>query len=191
MVSGSFAVLEEVERKRMDARPQVKAKSTYGRQSGATAVEFAFVLPMLLALTYALFVYSYVYVVYQSISYAAQQGAEAAVAVDPETQNYESAVELQVRRTIAGVLSWMPASQRNASIGALASAVPVIFCDSDGGGPSAYCPTEATGGIPVVVPITFPLLAPALFPVLNLPGIGSVPPLPASLVGVGVVLLSG
>jgi Flp pilus assembly protein TadG len=173
----------------MDAlRTQGRIKLMPQRQSGASAIEFAFVLPLLIALTYAMFVYSYVYVVYESINYAAQQGAEAAVAVDPELDDYEAVVRTQVQLTVRGVLSWMPASaQRDAAVNNVANAV--VFCGSSGGSP--YCPVEATGGTPVVVPITFPLLAPDLFPVLNLPGIGSVPPLPAALVGVGVVLLSG
>jgi len=172
----------------MDTRPQSRLKLTRGRQSGATAIEFAFVLPMLLALTYAMFVYSYTYVVYESINYAAQQGAESAVAVDPDTDDYQAAVIAQVQTTVASVLSWMPASQRDASIGANGSSVQVDFCGSSGS-TSPYCPTTQVGGTALVVPIVFPILS--LFSVMNLPGIGSVPPLPETIVGVGVVLLTG
>jgi len=164
---------------------------TPARQSGASAVEFAFVLPLLLALTYSLFVYSYVYVVYESINYAAQQAAEATVAVDPfDEDGYQANVENYARATAAGVLSWLPASQRTAAIGANGSAIQVYPC-SPGGGGGEYCPAGVTGGTPVVVKIQFPLSSPSLFPVMDLPGIGSVPPLPSSLVGVGVALVSG
>jgi len=164
---------------------------TPDRQSGASAVEFAFVLPLLLALTYSLFVYSYVYVVYESINYAAQQAAEAAVAVDPfDEENYQANVENYARATAAGALSWLPASQRTAAIGANGSAIQVYPC-SPGGNGGEYCPAGVTGGTPVVVKIQFPLSSPQLFPMMTLPGIGSIPPLPSSLVGVGVALVSG
>lgn len=52
-------------------------------QGGAAAVEFAFVLPILLFLVYATVVYSYLFVVRESIEFAAHKGIEAAVAVDP------------------------------------------------------------------------------------------------------------
>lgn len=159
-------------------------------QSGATAIEFAFVLPLLIALTYALFVYSYVYVVYESINFAAQQGAEAAVAVDPGVDDVAGLITVRAQTTIASVLDWLPESQRAASIGPNGSAVLVTFCSPSGGG-GQYCPAVETGATPVVVRINFPLLAPNLFPVLELPLIGTVPPLPAAIVGVGVVLIPG
>lgn len=161
------------------------------RQSGASAVEFAFVLPLLIALTYSLFVYSYVFVVYESINYAAQQAAEATVAVDPfDEDSYQANVQNYARTTAAGVLSWLPASQKAAAIGTNGSAIQVYPC-SPGGGGGEHCPAGVTGGTPVVVKISFPLTSPRLFPVMDLPGIGMIPPLPASLVGVGVALVSG
>src|SRR3546814_14549890 len=52
-------------------------------QGGATAIEFAFVFPLLLFLVYAIFVYSYLFVARESIEFAAHKGIEAAVAVAP------------------------------------------------------------------------------------------------------------
>lgn len=155
------------------------------RQSGATAIEFAFVLPLLLALTYAMFVYAYVYVIYESINYAAQQGAESAVAVNPALDStYLGSVQTYAQTTAQGVLSWLPESQRSKMV------IEVLPCNaSGGGGTSPYCPIADSGGMPIVVQITFPVST--IFAVLNLPGIGKVPPLPTSLVGVGVTLLSG
>ncbi|WP_428309803.1 TadE/TadG family type IV pilus assembly protein [Hydrocarboniphaga sp.] len=154
------------------------------RQSGATAIEFAFVLPLLLALTYAMFVYAYVYVIYESINYAAQQGAESAVAVNPALDStYLGSVQTYAQTTAQGVLSWLPESQRSQMV------IDVLPCNASGGGASPYCPSADSGGMPIVVQITFPIST--IFAVLNLPGIGNVPPLPATLVGVGVTLLSG
>lgn len=170
----------------MDAlRTQCRTESTLRRQSGATAVEFAFVLPLLLALTYAMFVYAYVYVVYESVNYAAQQGAESAVAVDPALgDEYLGTIQTYAQTTALGVLSWLPEAQRSAMV------INVQPCNaSGGGGVSPYCPSADTGGMPIVVHIDFPLAD--VFPVLDLPLVGNVPPLPASLVGVGVTLLSG
>ncbi|MGH8458645.1 MAG: TadE/TadG family type IV pilus assembly protein, partial [Nevskiales bacterium] len=52
-------------------------------ESGAAALEFAILLPLLLLLIYGLFVYSYMFVVQEAITFAAQEAAEAAVKVDP------------------------------------------------------------------------------------------------------------
>ena len=169
----------DILRKQSLDRPQVLQ-----RQSGATAIEFAFVLPLLLALTYAMFVYAYVYVVYESINYAAQQGAESAVAVNPALDDaYLSSVQTYARTTALGVLSWLPTDQLSSLT------VDVLQCNVSGGGDSPYCPLADSGGMPIVVQINFPLAK--LFPVLKLPVVGSVPPLPSSLLGVGVTLLSG
>jgi Flp pilus assembly protein TadG len=174
----------------MQHREGVTAVRRPEQQSGATAIEFAFVLPMLIALTYAIFVYSYVYVVYEAINYAAQQGAESAVAVDPaQGTGYLSTVTTYAQTTAAGVLSWLPESQIASSVGDNGSKILVTQCSSSGGGASTYCPVAPSGGVPIVVKINFPLTN--LFPAMNLPGIGNVPPLPDAIVGVGVTLLSG
>lgn len=176
----------EQHQQQYSAEPGVVAR----RQSGASAIEFAFVLPLLIALTYSLIVYSYSFVVYESLSYAAQQGAEAAVAVDPsDTDAYQDNVTAYVRSTVAGVLGWMPQAQRNAAIGANGAGVQPVFCDPAGAGGSPYCPQTPTGGQPIVIKLQFPLTQ--FFPVLTMPGIGSIPPLPTTITGVGVAVLPG
>ena len=167
--------------------------SRLARQSGAAAMEFALVLPLLFALSYAILVYSYTFVVYESINYAAQQGAEAAVSVDPSvaeggggTSSYYGNVTTRVRATVAGALGWMPEGQRTMSIGANGSDVTVNFCNIGGGGPPG-CPAVDTGGQPLVVRISFPINS--IFPVLTLPGVGTIPPLPDTISGVGVAVL--
>ncbi len=159
------------------------------KQGGASAVEFALVLPVLLALIYSMFVYSYAFVVRESINYAAQLGAEAAVAVAPDPiDTYQSRVTGFVQASVAGALSWMPATLRDSAIGANGSAIVPLLCNPEGGGPSAFCPVNPTGGTPLVVPITVPVQSPH-FPVINLPGLGAFPPMPATLSAVGVGLL--
>jgi Flp pilus assembly protein TadG len=162
------------------------------RQSGATAIEFALVLPLLIALTYSLLVYPYVYVVRASLNYAAQQGAEAAIAIapDPDEDEYRAQVTAHVQNVVAGALSWIQQGQRDAAIGAAGSRINVQFCDGDNQS-SAYCPPVFTGATAVVVPVEFPLSDMELFPVMTLPGIGTIPPLPDTLTGVGVAMLSG
>lgn len=53
------------------------------RQSGAAAIEFAFVFPLLFALMYATVVYGYVFFAQQTINLVAQECAKAAVAAAP------------------------------------------------------------------------------------------------------------
>ncbi|TAM12406.1 MAG: pilus assembly protein [Nevskiaceae bacterium] len=53
------------------------------RQSGAAAIEFAFVFPLLFALMYATIVYGYVFFAQQTINLVAQECAKAAVAAAP------------------------------------------------------------------------------------------------------------
>lgn len=165
------------------------------RQGGASAIEFALVLPILLALSYAVVAYSYTYIVFESINYAAQQGAESAVSVDPSvadsgggTSGYYGNVRTTVQNTVAGALGWMPERQRTMSIGANGSSVTVNFCNPGGGG-GAGCPAVDTGGQALVVRIDFPITS--IFPVLTLPGVGTIPPLPATISGTGVTVLPG
>ena len=161
------------------------------RQSGASAVEFALLLPLLITLTYSMFVYSYVFVIFESINHAAQQGAEAAVAVDPSPDaGYEARLTSYARTMAAASLSWLPDRLKAGSIGPNGSLIEVVPCPEGGGG-GGNCPDADVGGQAVAVTITFQLLSPAVLPVLTLPGIGTVPPLPASMKGVGVALVSG
>ena len=174
---------------------------TTRHQQGASAIEFGLILPLLIALTYSIFVYSYTYVVAESINYAAQQGAEAAVQVDPalaaQSQSaYLAAVQQQAQIVAASVLSWLPEAQRQRALGANGSGVNVFPCpgssgSSSGGtttGAASNCPVGVTNGLPIVVTINFPLTG--IFPAMTLPLVGRIPPLPDTLQGTGVTLLS-
>jgi hypothetical protein len=71
-------------------------------QSGAAALEFAFILPLLLFLIYGMVIYAYVFIVQEAITFAAQEAAEAAVKVDPaqSPEDYQDTV----RQAVAAVL---------------------------------------------------------------------------------------
>jgi len=140
------------------------------RQRGASAVEFAFVFPVLFLLIYATIVYSYVYVLQQSITYTAQFLAESAVAVSPNpASSYQAKIRTRVQALAAQQLSWLPQSQRARVIGANGELVVPSF--------------QTIGGVNVVViTLTFDLSRSAdFFPTISLPGVGPLPPLPAQL----------
>lgn len=137
-------------------------------QRGASAVEFAFVFPVLFLLVYGVIVYSYVYVIQQSITYGAQQSAEAAVAVNPlPGPTLNTRIEQRVRAVAVQSLSWMPANQRARVIGSGGEKVKVAFETVD---------TDQS-----VVRVTLEFDVPGLFPALELPLVGNIPPLPNQL----------
>jgi len=147
-------------------------------QSGAAAVEFALVFPILLVVAYASLVYSYVYFLQQLISFTAQQGVQAAVAVVPTTSASADSASRTTQANAAGVntLTWLPAAQ----FSRLAATEPAV------------CPGETAPGVPTFsYEITFTLsggTGGALFPTLiNMPmGLGNIPPLPATLTACAV-----
>jgi Flp pilus assembly protein TadG len=143
---------------------------------GAAAVEFAFVFPILFLLIYGVIVYSYVFVLQESLTYAAQEAAESAVKVDPESPNADALRTSNVRSTAQAVLRWLPESQRKRVLGAGGEKVAVAFCSAGSGN----CPADSAA---VTVTLTFDVLQPTeLFPILNLYIVGRVPPLPDTLV---------
>ena len=144
---------------------QMQAKA---RQRGASAVEFAFVFPILFLLVYGVIVYSYVYVIQQSITYSAQQSAEAAVAVNPLPEaTLNTRIEQRVRAVAVQSLNWLPADQRQRVIGATGEKVQVAF---------VTIASEQN-----VVQVTLEFTVPGLFPVMTLPLVGNIPPLPNQL----------
>jgi len=142
-----------------------------GRQSGATAIEFAILFPVLFLLTYGTVVYGYVFFLKQTVAYAAQQGAEAAVAVDPDSDDPESLRQERVVASINDTLGWLPAGQR----------ARVKICNE------GACPVADDT---ITVEVEFQLSTPGwLFPAVEMPGIGAVPPLPNVLEAVAAARL--
>ncbi len=138
------------------------------RQRGASAIEFAFVFPVLFLLVYGVIVYSYVYVLQQSITFAAQHAAEAvsSVAMQP-VESYDKRVLDHIRSTVTEQLRWLPEDQRSRVLGTSGANVTADF-------------SEVDGSSVVRVGLRFDL--PGLFPSVELPLVGKVPPLPPALI---------
>lgn len=148
------------------------------RQSGAAMVEFAFVFPLLLFLTYGLVVYSYVFVLQESITFVAQQAAASAVSVAPGSTSTNASITTLAQKTVTEYLNWLSADQ----ISRLTTTVN--FCPASAG---VTCPTD--GNNAVVVTVNFNMNAPSpLFPTLDF-GSGAFPPMPANLVSTATVRL--
>lgn len=150
------------------------------RQSGASAVEFAFVFPILLAVFYGGVVYTYVFVLQQALTFSAQKGAEAALAVVPNTDaTTTSAARLaQANSASHSALSWLPGDQYSR----VSTGIP-----QSGTCGGAVAPPAGS----FVYQVSFNLaggvgVAP-LFPTLvALPLVGTIPPLPTTLVACAV-----
>lgn len=142
------------------------------RQGGASAVEFALIFPIVFALIYGAIVYSYAFVLKQSITFAAQEAAEAAVDVQPGIAAYDVTVRNAAINTARSVISWMPLQVRSNVV------TTVEFC-ADTGSATGACQAASDA---VVVTITLPLTGSSrLFASFNLPLMGSFPPLPATM----------
>ncbi len=136
------------------------------RERGAVAVEFAFVFPILLLLVYGVITYSYLFFVTTAVHYAAQVGAEAAVAVAPDDDedDYTTRVYAAAEAAARQSLSWMTAAQL-----ARLTVVPALSED-------AVVPT-------IIVRLQFNTGAPTpIFPVIDLPLVGTVPRFPDNVV---------
>lgn len=131
------------------------------KQKGAVAIEFALVFIVFFAVFYGLVSYSLPLLLMQSFNESTAEAVRRSVALDPTTANYPAAVTATARTELTRQLAWLPGALNfNA-----ASDSTVTY----------------TGGV-LTVTINYPTskLNQAL-PFLVLPGIGSVPRLPATL----------
>ncbi len=131
-------------------------------------MEFAFIFPLLFFLMYGVIVYSYLFVIQESLHYAAQEAAEAAVKVDDRMADADQLRIRYARETAARVLSWLPADQRRRVLGDGNQRIVVEF---------GTAPDPGTDTI--IVQLTFEV--DGLFPVLSLAFVGQVPPMPSQL----------
>jgi Flp pilus assembly protein TadG len=161
------------------------------RQWGTAAVEFALVFPMLFIVTYGAIIYSYIFVLRQSLTFAAQEAAQAAVSVQPGITGYDDQVRQTAVRTAQAAISWMPSPVRNAIA---VDTGDVTICR----GPSAgSCATLLPGDVAVVVRLELPLASGGtgrrdvspLFATFTLPPFGRFPPLPNIMAGQAVARL--
>lgn len=144
------------------------------RQTGAAAIEFALLFTLFFAIFYALVSYAITMLLQQSFTHAAEEGARAAVAVNPlaypDTSTFTTDVETRVRSTVDNALSWLPAKAKTAVAG------NNVQIDWSG--------TTMTVRVIYSGYATNPML-----PALSLPLIGEVPKLPTDLTGSATIAL--
>lgn len=147
-------------------------------QAGGAMVEFALIFPLLFFLIYGVVVYSYIFVLQESINFAAQEAAASAVAVVPSAPGADAQMIQRVRNTAVSILGWLPATQANRVLGSNGDKVQATFCTAGGTG----CPPDSDG---ITVKLVFDVTQPtSLFPVISFGGfmgVTAVPPLPAQL----------
>lgn len=137
-------------------------------QRGGVVVEFAPLFILFFAIFYATFSYGLAMLIQQSLTYAATEGARAAVKVEPaaytSVTSYQTAARNVVRSQAEKDLAWMSDEIRSK----ITSGITVTW--------------NASGTMEVRVRYAGYGQSP-LLPVLTLPGIGAIPNLPDDLVG--------
>jgi Flp pilus assembly protein TadG len=143
-------------------------------QSGAAAIEFALIFPLLIALFYGGLVYSYIYILQQAVNFAAQQGAQAALAVVPTSNSASDTTARLAKADLVAksTMNWMPANQLSRVTTAATGSCTLpagtsgfvyqVNFDMNSGGP------------------LFPAIAALPF------GLGTIPAMPANLVACAV-----
>lgn len=166
-------------------RTPVRAKSARHAQNGSAAVEFAFVFPLLLMLTYSTVVYGYIFMLQEALTFTAQQAAASAVAVSPQQTTTAARAQMTslAQTTAYQALQWL-GTQKARVVGSAGEKVQVTFCNQG----AANCPSDTDG---INVKMIFDLNQPTpLFPVISFGGVlglGSVPPLPDQLTAQALV----
>ncbi|WP_454867466.1 TadE/TadG family type IV pilus assembly protein [Pseudomonas farris] len=131
------------------------------KQKGAVAIEFALVFIIFFAVFYGLVSYSLPLLLMQSFNQSTAEAVRRSVALDPSTANYDTAVRNIATTELTRQLAWIP-SALNFNVATDASATYI-------------------GGV-LTVTINYPTSKlNQVLPFLVLPGIGSVPNLPATL----------
>ncbi|MBD9566037.1 TadE/TadG family type IV pilus assembly protein [Pseudomonas sp. PDM09] len=131
------------------------------KQKGAVAIEFALVFIIFFAVFYGLVSYSLPLLLMQSFNQSTAEAVRRSVALDPSTANYDTAVRNIATTELTRQLAWIPAAL-NFNVATDASATYI-------------------GGV-LTVTIHYPTSKlNQVLPFLVLPGIGSVPNLPATL----------
>ncbi|MDB5986991.1 MAG: pilus assembly protein [Nevskia sp.] len=142
------------------------------RETGATAVEFALILPLLFAILYGTITYGYAFFLQQQINFAAEQGARAAVAYIAPAGVTTTAARCAVAISAAtNALAYMSAAEKAALNAPTCPAPPA---------------TGVAGLNNFSVQVQFKFLE--MLPAITLPGIGNVPVLPNPLTATATVL---
>lgn len=131
------------------------------KQKGAAAIEFALVFVIFFAVFYGIVTYSVPLLLMQSFNQSTAEAVRRSVALDPSTPGYETALKSLVKTELTRQTAWIPAGLK-------------FNVDTD-------VNTTFTAGL-LKVTINYPTTKlNAVIPFLNLPGIGQVPNLPATL----------
>ncbi|GAB3674755.1 TadE/TadG family type IV pilus assembly protein [Salinisphaera aquimarina] len=77
-------------------------------QRGASLIEFALVLPVFLLLAVGILFYSIAFATQQAVTYAAQRGADAAVSVSPDVEEFADRARVVAEARIAETLRYFP-----------------------------------------------------------------------------------
>lgn len=150
---------------------------TRSRQTGAAAVEFALLFLLFFVLFYALVSYAFVFMLQNAFVHAAEEGARAAISVDPlayssNSSYINSGVIPEVRGTVGAALGWLPTKAKSHVLGTNNGNVEV----------------SVSNGVLTVQVIYANYRGDPLLPVLNFPGFG--PIIPESLQGRAILRLS-
>ena len=132
------------------------------KQKGAAAIEFALVFGIFFAVFYGLISYSLPLLLMQSFNQAAAEAVRQAMAVDPIAAGtaYPTQVADRAKNTVVNQLDWIPTSFKFSSDFVSATYV----------------------GTTLTVAITYPTAnLYSVLPALVVPGIGTIPSLPANL----------
>lgn len=133
-------------------------------EQGATAIEFALVFPLFLAIFIGMVTFAMVFVLQQSMTFAVEEGARAAIAVDPaayspggilDVPSFQAAVTTLARQRITNALQWLPGTLEN-------NAVPTVALQA-----------IPSGGTTVVVTVRYPYRAHPIIPIIPLPFVGA------------------
>lgn len=131
------------------------------KQKGAAAIEFALVFVIFFAVFYGIVTYSLPLLLMQSFNQSTAEAVRQSVALDPNTPGYDTAVKTVATAELQRQLAWIPAAL-NFNVATDTTATYV-------GGVLKVSVNYPTSKLKQVIPF------------LNLPGIGSVPNLPATL----------
>ena len=133
------------------------------KQKGAVAIEFALVFSIFFAVFYGIVSYSIPLLLMQSFNEATAEAVRRSVALDPNTNNYPTALVALANSVLQQQLSW----------------VPTAFNITYGNGGDAKAVYSA--GV-LTASVNYPTSKlNQVIPFLVLPGVGNVPSLPVNL----------
>lgn len=159
-------------------------------QQGAVGIEFVFLFTIFFGVFYAILSYAFVTLMYQGLIQAAAEGARSAVKLDPasftSSASYQTASTTLARTAALNALTWMPQNIRTriANGGVTTSFATTNTSINTGSGVQVVPMTTLTVRVTYADYKSQPLL-----PLLDLPGLGTIPSVPTDLVGSSTVRL--